>query len=65
MQRISRELINKTIESMRSRITDRIRNSGERLKSMKVPFSMGTQTCTMLKQCLHIFVTVYDIPPTI
>ena len=43
--RISQELINKTIESMNSRITDIIRNSGERLKLIKaVPFSIGTDS---------------------
>ena len=45
---------------MNSRITDMIQNNGERLKSIKVPFSTGTQACTMLKLCLHVFVTVYD-----
>ena len=41
--RISQELINETIESMNSRIADIIRNNGEKLKSIKVPFSTGTQ----------------------
>ena len=64
--RISQELINKTTESINNRITDMIRNNGERLKLIKaVPFSIGTQACTMLKRCLYVFVTVYDIFPTI
>ena len=41
--RISQELINETIESMNSRIADIIRNNGEKMKSIKVPFSTGTQ----------------------
>ena len=48
-----------------SSITDIIRNNaGERLKSIKVvPFSIGTQDCTMLKRCLYmyVFVSVYNI----
>ena len=43
--RIYQELTNKTIESMNSRIAHIIRNNGERLKSVKLPFSTGTQAC--------------------
>ena len=52
---------------MHSRITDMMRNNGERLKLIKaVPFSISTaQACTMLTRCLYVFVTVYDIFPTI
>ena len=51
---------------MNSCITDIIRNNDERLQSIKVPFSIGTQACTMLKPlcCLHDFGTVYDVFPT-
>ena len=58
--RISQELINETIISLNSRITDMIRNNGERLKLIKaVLFSIGTDSG------LYVFVTVYDIFPTI
>ena len=64
--RISQELINETIESMNSRIADIIRNNGEKLKSIKVPFSTGTQARYCVQTILARFCdgsrqTLYDL----
>ena len=64
--RISQELINETIESMNSRIADIIRNNGEKLKSIKVPFSTGTQARYCVQTILARFCdgsrqTSYDL----
>ena len=64
--RISQELINETIESMNSCIADIIRNNGEKLKSIKVPFSTGTQARNCVQMILARFCdgsrqTSYDL----
>ena len=64
--RIFQELINETIESMNSRIADIIRNNGEKLKSIKVPFSTGTQALRRVQMILARFCdgsrqTSYDL----
>ena len=64
--RISQELINETIESMNSRIADILRNNGEKLKSIKVPFSTGTQARYCVQTILARFCdgsrqTSYDL----
>ena len=64
--RISQELFNETIESMDSRIADIIRNNGEKRKSIKVPFSTGTQARYCVQTILARFCdgsrqTSYDL----
>ena len=57
-----RHLIDKTIESINTRIADIIQNDGERLKY----YTFLCRPLTMFKMILiHVLVTVYDIFQTI